>query len=93
MIIGVLRLDLYLPSALSLKDKRAILRMLKDRIKNGFNVSVAEVDALDKWQRAVVGITTAGNDKQYINGLLDKIVDLVQGAKSVELLDYQIEII
>ena len=76
-----------------MKDKRMFLRALKDRIRNNFNVAVSETDELDKWQRSQIGIATVANDKRYINTVLDKIVDLTNDSKGIELLDHQIEII
>jgi Uncharacterized protein conserved in bacteria len=62
MFVGVLQVELYIPGSGSLKAKRRVVRSLKDRIRANFNVSVSEVDAQDKWQRAVVGIACIGSD-------------------------------
>lgn len=93
MFVGILTLELYIPESGSLKGKRQVIRSIKDRIRQNFNVSIAEIDGHDLWQKAVFGVACIGVDKSYINGLLDKIVNLVQGNSSVELLNYSIEFI
>jgi uncharacterized protein YlxP (DUF503 family) len=74
MVVGVLRLTLYIPGASSLKDKRQVLRKVTDRLRSRFNVSVAEVGDNDIWQRAVVGISAVSNDHSFVNEVLDKCV-------------------
>ena len=63
MVVGVLRLTLFLPENHSLKGKRQVLRSIKDRVRNKFNVSIAESDGHDMWQRAELGICQVGNDR------------------------------
>src|SRR4051812_39411420 len=72
MVVGILRLTLYVPGAASLKDKRQVLRKVIDRLRARFNVSVAEVGDNDVWQRAVVGICAVSNDHSFVNEVLDK---------------------
>lgn len=91
MIVGVLQIELEIPEAQSLKDKRRVVKSLKDRIANGHNVSIAEVGALDAHQRSILGIAMVANDKAYVEGGLSKIVDLVRLVPQANLLDYQIE--
>jgi uncharacterized protein YlxP (DUF503 family) len=91
MVIGVLQLELEVPEAQSLKDKRRVIKSLKDRIANGHNVSIAEVGALDEHQRAIFGIAMVANDKVYVEGALSKLVDLVRLTPQVNLLDYRTE--
>jgi uncharacterized protein YlxP (DUF503 family) len=90
MIVGLLELDLRVPEARSLKDKRMLVHSLRDRIRNKFNVSVAEVDDGDAHQRAVVGVAHVSNDQQFSNQVLSKIVNLVENERGVELADYQL---
>ena len=68
--IGLLYVDLFIPDAQSLKDKRQALKSLKDKVRNQFNVSVAELDGQDKWQVATLGFVMLGNDNRYIDGNL-----------------------
>ncbi len=72
MVVGVLRLTLYIHGATSLKDKRQVLRKVTDRLRSRFNVSVAEVGDNDVWQRAVIGIAAVTNDHSFVNEVLDK---------------------
>ncbi|MBC7782252.1 MAG: DUF503 domain-containing protein [Burkholderiales bacterium] len=91
MHVGILQLDLMIPEALTLKDKRRVILSLKDRIANSHNVSVAEVDRLDEHKRSIIGIAMVSNDKRYVEGGLSKIVDMVRMNPGVNLVDYQIE--
>lgn len=93
MHVGILQLDLSIPESHSLKDKRRVILSLKDRISNGFNVSVAEVDKLDEHQRCIMGIAMVSNDKRYVEGGLSKIVDVVKTHAGANLMDYQIEML
>jgi uncharacterized protein YlxP (DUF503 family) len=74
MVVGVLRLTLYIHGATSLKDKRQVLRKVTDRLRSRFNVSVAEVGDNDVWQKAVVGVAAVANDHSFVNEVLDKCV-------------------
>ena len=91
MTVGVLRLNLTIIGARSLKDKRRVVKSIKDRLFNTFRVSVAEVDALDVWQSSVLGVSLVANDPRFVHSCLDKIVDWVRKQKSVTLVDYQKE--
>lgn len=91
MTVGVLRLELVIGEAQSLKDKRRALKSVKDRLSNTFNVSVAEVDALDSWQRAVLAVALVGNDGRFVHSCLDRIVDWIRKQRLVTLVDYSKE--
>ena len=93
MIIGVLQIEIEVPEAQSLKDKRRVVKSLKDRIANGHNVSIAEVGALDEHQRSILGMAMVSNDKTYVESGLSKLVDLVRMVPQANLLDYQIELL
>jgi uncharacterized protein YlxP (DUF503 family) len=75
MPIGCLTLEIYLPESRSLKDKRQVLRSLKDRLRHRFNVSVAELDGQDSWQRAVVGVVAIAADAPYLEGALRAVLE------------------
>lgn len=93
MLVGLLSIELHLPEADSLKSKRIILRSLRDRIKNKFNVSIAEVDGNDIWQRSVLGVACVGNETNIINNVLNKVRDIILNTPSVELLNSRIEML
>jgi uncharacterized protein len=74
MAVGLLTLELHLAEAQSLKDKRQVLRSLKDRLRQHFNVAVAELDFEDSWQRSVVGVVTLSNEEQHVEESLQKVL-------------------
>jgi uncharacterized protein YlxP (DUF503 family) len=75
MPIGCLTLEIHLPESRSLKDKRQVMRSLKDRLRHRFNVSVAELDGQDTWQRAVVGIVAISADSAYLEKALQAALE------------------
>lgn len=89
--IGVLSIELLISQALSLKDKRMILNAVKDRLKNKFNVSVAELGELDKWQKSIMGIVMISNNKSYLDSALQKILSFLEQERDVQVSDYQFE--
>ena len=94
MNIGACKIRLRLPENLSLKGKRQVLKSITTRVRNKFNVSVAEIDDQNLWQLATLGICCVSNDKRYTNEVLSKVVDfVVDGRFEVEILDYEIEIL
>ena len=92
MFIGVCTIDLHVPESGSLKTKRQSLRSLKDRIRNKFNVSVAEIADNDLWQKASLAVAAVSNDKAHLNQTMDHVLNLVRAVPELSLLDYQIEI-
>ena len=92
MTVGVLQIELSIPDAFSLKDKRRAIKSLKDRIANTHNVSIAEVGALDEHRRSLIGVAMVSNDSRYVEGALSKLVDLVRVTPNVSLMDFQIEL-
>ena len=93
MTIGVLQLEIIIGDAMSLKDKRRVVKGLKDRIAYAHNVSIAEVGALDEHRRSIIGMAMIANEKQYVEGALSKLVDLVRMTPQVTLQDFQIEML
>jgi uncharacterized protein YlxP (DUF503 family) len=72
--VGLLTLELHIAEAQSLKDKRQVIRSLKDRLRNHFNVAVAELDFEDMWQRSVVGVVTLSNEEHHVEEALQKVL-------------------
>ncbi len=91
MFVGVLQIELFIPESNSLKTKRYAIRSIKDRLKNRYNVSVAEIDNTDKWQRASLGIAAVSNESRHIQSMLGKALDLVYGDHRVEVIDSTID--
>lgn len=91
MVVGTLNIRLVLRGARSLKDKRRVIKGLKDRLRHKFNVSIAEVDHQDEWQRATLGVAMTGTDGRYVNSVLSKLVGHLRGVRGAELVDYELE--
>ena len=92
MIIGTLRIRLLLREARTLKDKRQVLTSIKDRLKQSFNVSVAEIEANDNRQMIVLGMAMVGNEAHPIKKSLGEIVDALKAHPVAEFLDYELEV-
>jgi len=92
MVIGALGLKLAVFEATSLKDKRRVVKSLKERLVSRFNVSVAEVGSLDHRQQAELGVALVANDPKFVESCLDKIVDYVRLDPSASLVDYESEV-
>ena len=94
MQIGVCRISLMLPENHSLKGKRQVIRSLTDRVRQRFNVAVAEVDDNELWQRVTLGISCVSNDASHANEMLSEVVAYIERDRGdLELLDYQVEIL
>lgn len=93
MIVGAALVELHVHGSQSLKEKRGVVRSVVQRIRNRFNVSVAEVGGQGTWQRAVVGITTVGNDARTVRSVLDRVVDFVEGTGLAEVTNSDVEIV
>ena len=85
MHVLLVKLNLHIPLAHSLKDKRRQVKSLKDKLCSRFNASVAEIDALDKWQQAVLGICIISTDKSYLDKQYKLIETLVLEYTELEL--------
>lgn len=93
MVVGVLRVRLGVFEALSLKDKRRVTRSLKDRLGAKHNISIAEVDDLDRRQVATLGISMVSNDARFVESTLMKIVDEIRAFPRSSLVEYEIELV
>ena len=94
MHVGICRLVTHLPQAGSLKAKRQVARSLTQRIRNQFNVAVAEVEDNDLWQRLTLGVCCVSNDSAHANEMLSRVVSFVEDSRDdLVLLDYETEII
>jgi uncharacterized protein len=90
VVVGILQVELTIPSADSLKAKRMVLRSVKDRIRKNFNVSIAEVGDNDQWQSAVLAVALVSNDKRFANRVLSKVVDFIEASRDLVVDDYQL---
>ena len=92
MIVGTLRVRLLLRQARTLKDKRQVVKSIKDRLQNGFNVSVAEIESLDNRQLAVLGLAMVSNEAHHLKIALGQIVQALRVHPVAELIDHAIEV-
>ena len=94
MIIGTCIITLYLPVAGSLKDKRSVVKSLIARVRNEFNVSIAEVDNQDVWSQAVLGVACVSNSQRYAHGQLEAVVRFIEERRpDIPLVNYEIEML
>ena len=92
MIVGTLKIRLVLRESHSLKDKRRVLKSLKDTLSNKFNISVAETDEQDVWQTAEIGVASVGTDAPFVQSVLTNVVNYVRFFGGVELVNSEQEI-
>lgn len=93
MLIGICKINLFLPNSHSLKDKRNMLKSIKLRIRNRYNVSVSEIDNSNLWKNTTLGIAGIGNDKKYLNKVLNEIILFLEKQNEFQLTKYEINII
>ena len=93
VVIALLTIDIHIPHAQSLKDKRMVLRRLKDRLRSKFNVSVSEVDHQDLWQRSHMSVVTVGSDNEYVRQTLALALEEVERSAPECVVQGNIEIV
>jgi len=94
MVVGILRIELYMEGNRSLKDKRQTLKSLIHRAKSRFtNISIAEVDSNDLWQKATIGICFISNEKRHVNSILDQVADFIDSTGIVQMGKRELEIL
>ena len=89
MFVGIVRIELHLPAAASLKDKRAVVRALKERIRQRVQAAVAEVDHQDLWQRAALGVAVVSGERRQVDSMLQKVRSLVESTYGAQLLEWE----
>lgn len=93
MPVGLLTLEIHIPDARSLKDKRQVLRSLKDRLRAHFNVAVAELDHQDTWQRAQIGVVSLSNDSAHLEQSLREVLDESERILGRDLVSHDLELL
>jgi len=93
IIVGLCTVELFIPESQSLKDKRKVLLSLKDRLREKFNLSVAEVDGQDLWQKAVLGLACVANEGRYVNQVLDQALNVIRSVPAVEIVQSRVELL
>ena len=92
MYVGCCSIKFFLHGNHSLKGKRRIIRILKDRLKNKFNISVAEIGDQDIWQSLHIGIVAVNSDPKYLEGQVNKVIDTIEKMHLAEITDHQTQI-
>ena len=92
MVVGTCRVSLHIPDSGSLKAKRFVLRSLKDKVRNKFNVSIAEVDDFDLWQRATVGVAVVSRDGHFANQVISNVVGMIESDRSISVIEIQTDL-
>ena len=93
MPVGLLTLEIHIPDARSLKDKRQVLRSLKDRLRARFNVAVAELEHQDVWQSSVVGVVTLSNNAHHVEQSLQTVLAEAERILERSLVSHEIEVL
>jgi len=93
MIVGILTIDLIVPESHSLKDKRQVVKSTLDSIRHKFNISAAELESLDSWSRAVIGVACISNDKKVANTLLNRVLATIESDPRLSVTDCQMEFV
>jgi uncharacterized protein YlxP (DUF503 family) len=93
MHVGTLEVRLLIRESRSLKDKRQVVRSIMDRLRNGFNVSVAEVDARDHRQLAVLGVAMVSDEAGHVKGALEQIANALRRHPVAEFVDCQSSVV
>jgi uncharacterized protein YlxP (DUF503 family) len=91
MVIGLLRVEIHIPESGSLKSKRFVLRSLLDRLRKRFNISAAEVEYQNLWQRSVLGVVTINTDRKHADSTLSKALDLIESEGDLQVTGVQTE--
>jgi uncharacterized protein YlxP (DUF503 family) len=91
-IVGLRTFDVHIYGSQSLKEKRFVLRSVKDRISNRFNVSIAETGHFEKWQRAELAVAVVSGQRRNVEKTLDAILDLLDGESELRVIDAHTEI-
>ena len=93
MVIGTCTIELHLPGNGSLKGKRRVIKSIIARVRNHFNVAIAEVDGLGAWQEATLGVACVSNSADHAHSILSNVVALIENSRfDVDVVDYRIEL-
>ena len=92
MHVGTLTIVVHLHDTGSLKDKRQIIKSLIETTRQKFNISMSEVDDLDLWRRATLGVACVANDAQHVNRVLDKVLDTLESNPCIDVGEVEMDI-
>jgi uncharacterized protein YlxP (DUF503 family) len=92
LVVGTCTVDLHIPGRGSLKSKRFVLKSLKDRIRRKFNVSVAEVDHFDLWQRSTIAVAVVSRDRKFADQVISNVLNLIESDGKIDIIDIQTDL-
>lgn len=93
MIVGAALVELHVHGSQSLKEKRGVVRSVVQRVRNRFNLAVAEVGGQDTWQRAVLGLVTTGIEPRQVRSVLERAIRFIEGLPLAEVTNSDLEIL
>jgi len=93
MVVGILRLVLFIGKSNSLKAKRMVLHSLRSRLRNKFNIAISEVDDEDKWQKSTLAIVGMNKDRRYIDRQFSEIINFIENFNQVSIVDYEMQML
>jgi len=94
MVVGVLKIELFIEGSRSLKDKRTVVKSITEKVRNKFkNVSISEVGSNDLWQKATLGVCIITNESPFANSVLDQVLNYIQTISADRIFNNEIEII
>lgn len=93
MVVGILKVTLFIQNSNSLKEKRMVLHSLKARLRNNFNVAVSQIDDEDKWQKSTLAVVGVENNRNNRNSILSNIVNFMEEFRSIDLISHEMELI
>ena len=93
MIVGAAAVEIHIHGSQSLKSKRGVVRSISQRVRNRFNLSVAEVGGQDTWQLAVLALATVGSDRRKVRALLDRALVFIEDLHLAEVLRTDVELL
>ena len=93
MFVGIVRVELHVPASASLKDKRAVVRALKDRIRSRTSAAVAEVDFQDLWQRCALGVAVVSGEASQVAEQLQDVRSIIESRPDAVVLDWQEQLV
>ncbi len=91
MVIGLVKMELYIPMAFSLKDKRRIIKSVIEKGRNRFNISISEIAKNDLWKNATLGVVTISNNKKHVEKVLTGLLDFMEKFDEFEVIEYSFE--
>jgi uncharacterized protein YlxP (DUF503 family) len=93
MVVGVLEIRGVVRQSHSLKEKRRVVKSVKERLASRFNISIAEVDYLDSWQQVGLGVSLVGTDRQFVDRCLAEVIKFIRLSSEFELIDYTVDFV